>query len=232
MAVDPSSPFTGGAILGDRVRMQDGSLDPGVFIRSMSNRGRIGGVAATTTKVVALLDAIGFATVIVETVGVGQSEFEIVDAADTTVVVLNPGWGDSVQAAKAGLLEVADIFVVNKADREGADQTSRDLTETVELGETRTWRPPVVLTVATTGEGLDDLAAEVAAHWQHLSADDRLAISRRRRLGSELRRAIHDETLRRALEQTEGLEEAESAVAERTIDPWSAARRLLDGQDR
>ena len=232
VAVDPSSPFTGGAILGDRVRMQDGSLDPGVFIRSMSNRGRIGGVAATTTKVVALLDAIGFGTVIVETVGVGQSEFEIVDAADTTVVVLTPGWGDSVQAAKAGLLEVADIFVVNKADREGADQTSRDLTETVELGETRTWRPPVVLTVATTGEGMDDLAAEVAAHWQHLSADDRLAISRRRRLGSELRRAIHDETLRRALEQTEGLEEAESAVAERTIDPWSAARRLLDGQGR
>ena len=129
VAVDPSSPFTGGAILGDRVRMQDGSLDPGVFIRSMSNRGRIGGVAATTTKVVALLDAIGFATVIVETGGVGQSEFEIVDAADTTVVVLNPGWGDSVQAAKAGLLEVADIFVIgNKADREGADQTSRDIT--------------------------------------------------------------------------------------------------------
>ena len=117
VAVDPSSPFTGGAILGDRVRMQDGSLDSGVFIRSMSNRGRIGGVAATTTKVVALLDAIGFGTVIVETVGVGQSEFEIVDAADTTVVVLTPGWGDSVQAAKAGLLEVADIFVVNKADR-------------------------------------------------------------------------------------------------------------------
>ena len=228
VAVDPSSPFSGGAILGDRVRMKDGSSDRGVFIRSMSNRGRIGGVAGATAKVVALLDAFGFATVIVETVGVGQAEFEVVDTADTTVVVVNPGWGDAVQAAKAGLLEVADIFAVNKADREGADEAARHLTETVELGEEGPWRPPVVPTVATTGECIDDLAAAVVEHWEYLSTDDRLAISRRRRLGDELRRAIHDEMLRRASERDDSLDAAEAAVAARTIDPWTAARRLLD----
>jgi LAO/AO transport system kinase len=231
VAVDPSSPFSGGAILGDRVRMHDGTSDPGVFIRSMSNRGRIGGVAAATAKVVALLDAVGFATVIVETVGVGQAEIEIVDAADTTVVVVNPGWGDSVQAAKAGLLEVGDIFVVNKADRGGVEETARQLTEMVELGDTRLWQPPVVATVATTGEGLDQLAAAVAAHWRHLAEDDRLAVSRRRRLGVELRRAVHDETVRRVTGREEGIDEMEAAVAARAIDPWSAARRLLDGED-
>ncbi len=231
VAVDPSSPFSGGAILGDRVRMKDGSSDPGVFIRSMSNRGRIGGVAAATTKVIALLDAVGFATVIVETVGVGQAEIEIVDAADTTVVVVNPGWGDSVQAAKAGLLEVGDIFVVNKADRGGVEETARQLTEMVELGDTRLWQPPVVATVATTGEGLDQLAADVAAHWRHLAEDDRLAVSRRRRLGLELRRAVHDETVRRVTGRKVGIDEMEAAVAARAIDPWSAARRLLDGED-
>jgi LAO/AO transport system kinase len=181
--------------------------------------------------VVALLDAVGFATVIVETVGVGQAEIEIVDAADTTVVVVNPGWGDSVQAAKAGLLEVGDIFVVNKADRGGVEETARQLTEMVELGDTRLWQPPVVATVATTGEGLDQLAAAVAAHWRHLAEDDRLAVSRRRRLGVELRRAVHDETVRRVTGREEGIDEMEAAVAARAIDPWSAARRLLDGED-
>ena len=157
LAVDPSSPFSGGAILGDRVRMQRHSTDPGVFIRSMASRGHLGGLALATPQAVRVLDAVGKPWVIVETVGVGQVEVEIASQADTTIVVVNPGWGDEVQAAKAGLLEIADIFVVNKADRPGADATVSDLERHARARAGHGWRPPIVRTVATDGDGVAEL---------------------------------------------------------------------------
>lgn len=174
VAVDPSSPLTGGAILGDRVRMQRHIDDPGVFIRSMANRGTLGGIAQSTPRVVALLDGLGFAEIVVETVGVGQAEVAIAAAADTTVVVVNPGWGDSVQAAKAGLLEVADVLVVNKADRPGADDTKRELIAMLQLGRRRQWSPPVVATVATEGSGTTELWEAIEGHRAHLEASGEL----------------------------------------------------------
>ena len=155
LAIDPSSPFTGGAILGDRVRMQDHATDPGVFIRSMATRGHLGGLALATPEAVRLLDAIGRHWILVETVGVGQVEVEVAGKADTTVVVVNPGWGDSVQANKAGLMEIADVFVINKADRKGVEETRRDLEQMLDLSDLPhdAWRPPIVATVATTGDG-------------------------------------------------------------------------------
>ena len=163
LAVDPSSPFSGGALLGDRVRMGDHALDEGVYIRSMASRGHLGGLAWTTPQALRVLDAAGFDVVLVETVGVGQSEVEIAGLADTTVVLLAPGMGDGIQAAKAGILEIGDIFVVNKADRDGADQTRRDLRSMMNLSERRdgSWKPPIVSTVARAGTGLDELAAEL-----------------------------------------------------------------------
>ena len=151
LAIDPSSPFTGGAILGDRVRMQDHATDPGVFIRSMATRGHLGGLALAAPEAIRLLDAVGEPWIIVETVGVGQVEVEIAGKADTTVVVVNPGWGDAVQANKAGLMEIADVFVINKADRPGVDETRRDLELMLDLSELGEWRPPIVPTVATDG---------------------------------------------------------------------------------
>ena len=155
LAVDPSSPFTGGAILGDRVRMQDHATDPGVFIRSMATRGHLGGLSLATPEAVRLLDAVGRHLILVETVGVGQVEVEVAGKADTTVVVVNPGWGDSVQANKAGLMEIADVFVINKADRKGVEETSRDLMQMLDLSDMPhdAWRPPIVPTVATSGGG-------------------------------------------------------------------------------
>src|SRR4051794_17557638 len=157
LAIDPSSPFSGGAILGDRVRMQEHATDEGVFIRSMATRGHLGGLAVATPQAVRVLDAVGKPWIVVETVGVGQVELEVAGQADTTVVVVNPGWGDAVQAAKAGLLEVADVFVVNKADRPGTDETVRDLDGMLEMAGEREWRVPIVRTVATTGDGIDEL---------------------------------------------------------------------------
>src|SRR5438270_10519109 len=164
LAIDPSSPFTGGAILGDRVRMQDHALDDGVFIRSMATRGHLGGLALATPQAIRVLDAAGKPWVLLETVGVGQVEVEVAGAADTTVVVVNPGWGDSVQANKAGLLEIADLFVVNKADRPGVDETRRDLELMLELSTLGDWRPPILSTVASTGEGLDELRKAIDDH--------------------------------------------------------------------
>src|SRR6266487_64599 len=168
LAVDPSSPFTGGAILGDRVRMQDHATDDGVFIRSMASRGHLGGLSAAVPQALRVLDAAGCDIVLIETVGVGQAEVEIASLADTTVVLLAPGMGDGIQAAKAGILEIADIFVVNKADRDGADQTVKDLRYMQSLGgrhsEPGAWRPPIVKTVASRGEGIDELLAAVDKH--------------------------------------------------------------------
>src|SRR3954451_14800871 len=159
LAVDPSSPFSGGALLGDRVRMQEHANDPGVYIRSMASRGHLGGLSAATPQAVRVLDAAGCDVVLIETVGVGQSEVEVAATADTSVVLLAPGMGDGIQAAKAGILEIGDVFVVNKADRDGADATVRELGHMLALGESREpgdWRPPIVKTVAATGQGIDD----------------------------------------------------------------------------
>ena len=178
LAVDPSSPFTGGAILGDRVRMQRHATDPDVFIRSMATRGHLGGLALAVPDAVRVLGAAGVPVAIVETVGVGQMEVEVASATDTTVVVVTPGWGDSMQANKAGLLEVADVFVVNKADRPGVREARRDLEQMLDLSAAGDWRPPVVETVAATGEGVDELWGEVARHRAHLLAGGALARAR------------------------------------------------------
>jgi LAO/AO transport system kinase len=180
LAVDPSSPFTGGALLGDRVRMQRHALDDGVYIRSMATRGHLGGLAWATPQAVRVLDAAGCDVVLVETVGVGQAEVEVAGLADTTVVALAPGFGDAVQVAKAGILEVADVFVVNKADRDGAEVVARDLRQMLHLGEARPWQVPVVMTVAERGGGIDQLAQAIAAHRGQLESSGELEHRRAR----------------------------------------------------
>lgn len=190
LAVDPSSPFSGGALLGDRVRMQDHATDDGVFIRSMATRGQLGGIAWATPQALRVLAAAGCDEVLVETVGVGQSEVEVAALADTTVVLLAPGMGDGVQAAKAGILEIADIFVVNKVDREGADQTVRDLRHVIALGRQGCagpgWRPPIVRTVATKAEGLDELVGAIEEHREWMLGHGELDARRARRAEAEV----------------------------------------------
>ncbi|MDX2345144.1 MAG: methylmalonyl Co-A mutase-associated GTPase MeaB [Acidimicrobiia bacterium] len=229
VAVDPSSPFSGGAVLGDRVRMQDHIDDEGVYIRSMASRGHLGGIAAATPRVVATLDGIGFDEIVVETVGVGQAEVEIAGNADTTVVVVNPGWGDSVQAAKAGLLEIGDIFVVNKADRAGVSETVRDLTQMLELGEGGEWAAPVIPTVAATGDGVAELWEAIGDHRHHLEVSGQLLADRQRRLVTELESALiagMRRQVRSAVPEPVWRDLTEE-VTQRRIDPWSAAVRLL-----
>ncbi|MGA8987942.1 methylmalonyl Co-A mutase-associated GTPase MeaB [Aeromicrobium sp.] len=188
LAVDPTSPFSGGALLGDRVRMQEHATDEGVYIRSMASRGHLGGLSASAPQALRVLDAAGCDVVLVETVGVGQSEVEIAGLADTTLVLLAPGMGDGIQAAKAGILEIGDIFVVNKADREGAAATRRELRSVVSMTDRPdgAWKPPIVLTVATRGEGVAEVADEIARHLTHLRDSGEL---QRRRL-ARLRREI------------------------------------------
>jgi LAO/AO transport system kinase len=231
LAVDPSSPFSGGAILGDRVRMTDHVLDPAVFIRSMATRGHLGGLALATPEAVRVLDAVGHRWVIVETVGVGQVEVEIVGAADTTVVVVNPGWGDAVQANKAGLMEIGDVFVINKADRPGVDDTRRDLEQMLDLSETRPWRPPIVATDAIDGKGIDDLVEAVTGHRAHLEATGELTARRERRLRDELALIVTQRLRRRAdsLLDAGQRAELEAAVVARRLDPWTAADQVLSG---
>jgi LAO/AO transport system kinase len=229
LAVDPSSPFTGGAILGDRVRMQDHATDPGVFIRSMATRGHLGGLALAAPEAIRLLDAVGRETIIVETVGVGQVEVEIAAKADTTVVVVNPGWGDAVQANKAGLMEVADVFVINKADRPGVDQTRRDLELMLDLSELGEWRPPIISTVGASGEGVPELWQAVQDHRGHIEKTGVLEERRQRRLRDELRSIIITRLDARARELCGGdrYDELEVSVIHRRLDPWSAADELL-----
>jgi LAO/AO transport system kinase len=229
LAIDPSSPFTGGAILGDRVRMADHATDDGVFIRSMATRGHLGGLSLGTLEAVRVLDATGWPWVVIETVGVGQVEVEVAGAADTTVLVVNPGWGDAVQANKAGLLEIADVFVINKADRPGADETRRDLERMLDLTAPEAWRPPVVATSATTGDGVPELWAEVRRHRQHLTSTGSLEARRAARVQDELVRIVaalvHERALRAGGPE---LETIAADVAARRVDPWSAAAGLLD----
>jgi LAO/AO transport system kinase len=229
LAIDPSSPFSGGAILGDRVRMQDHATDEGVFIRSMATRGHLGGLSLATPQAVRILDAAGKPWIIIETVGVGQVEVEVAGAADTTVVVVNPRWGDGVQANKAGLLEIADVLVVNKADRDGAADTVRDLEMMLELAGDRDWRPPIVQTVATDSRGVDDLWRAVLDHRAYLEADGRLERRRDERLRDELRAIVHERLRAGAEERCHGerFDQLVAQVAARKLDPYAAADELL-----
>jgi LAO/AO transport system kinase len=233
LAIDPSSPFSGGAILGDRVRMQDHATDPGVFIRSMATRGHLGGLALATPEAIRLLDAVGRRWVLVETVGVGQVEVEIAGTADTTVVVVNPGWGDSVQANKAGLMEIADIFVINKADRPGVDQTRRDLEQMLDLSDLGhdDWRPPIIPTVGSTGDGVDLLWKAVEDHREVISANGELERRRNFRIREELREIVARRLERRARQLCTGerWDRLQQRVIARTTDPWTAADQMLEG---
>jgi LAO/AO transport system kinase len=222
LAVDPSSPFTGGALLGDRVRMQDHATDSGVFIRSMASRGQLGGLAAATPQGVRAMDAAGFGVILLETVGVGQAEVEIASAADSTIVLVVPGMGDSIQAAKAGVLEVADVLVVNKADRPDTQATVRDLRNMVALSGAE-WKPPIVTTVGTTGEGIDDLMSQLDRHWAWLGDSGE---RERRRIGR-----ARDEVLAIAFgavrERLAVPEELAARVAAGGLGPHEAAAELL-----
>ena len=238
LAVDPSSPFSGGALLGDRVRMQDHATDPGVFIRSMASRGHLGGLAWATPQAIRVLDAAGCDVVLVETVGVGQSEVEVAGAADTTVVLLAPGMGDGVQAAKAGILEIGDLFVVNKADRDGAESTMRELRHMITLGSgpragsaDDPWKPPVLRTVASRQEGIEDVVAALDEHRAWLERTGALTQRRRARAEGEIE-AIAFGMLRSRIGDLRGdarLESLAARVVDGDTDPYAAADAIVAG---
>jgi LAO/AO transport system kinase len=231
LAVDPSSPFSGGAILGDRIRMQRHALDDGVFIRSMATRGHLGGLALAAPEAIRLLVAVGMPIVLVETVGVGQVEVEIAGEADTTIVVVNPGWGDAIQASKAGLLEVADVFVVNKADRPGAAETKRDLETMLDMNGTMgDWRPPIVLTDASSGSGIDELWTRVNDHRNHLVASGDLERRRKERILGEFQRVLlwRLEQRVRTVESGDTFRSVRDRLLDRQLDPYQAVDELLD----
>ncbi len=234
IAVDPTSPFSGGAILGDRIRMQRHALDPDVFIRSLATRGHLGGLSRSTFDVAHVLDAMGYTRILIETVGVGQDEVEVMRAAHTTVVVTVPGLGDDIQAIKAGLLEVADVLVVNKADREGADRTERDLMHMLDLRTGDRKDVEIVRTIATRGaaegSGIAELAKAIEAHreraWTGSAAEERAAARASAQL-AELVRALLADRAARAMAARGGLGEIARAVAERRQDPWTIAEELV-----
>jgi LAO/AO transport system kinase len=234
IAVDPSSPFTGGAILGDRVRMVRHTLDPGVFIRSMAARGHLGGLAAAAREAIRLLDASGRDRCLLETVGVGQSELEVMETADTTVVVTTPASGDAVQIIKAGILEIADIFVVNKADLPGASKVVRDLKELVRHGARRNdWSPPVLTTVAESGEGVDELVAAIDRHGDTIAASGELERRRIARLRAEVEAIVVERAAERArIALHEGTMSRELEGDLSRVDPYALAERILNGHSR
>ena len=228
IAVDPTSPFTGGALLGDRIRMESVALDPGVFIRSMATRGSLGGLAEATGEVADVFDAFGIDRVIIETVGVGQSELDVSRNVDSTVVVLVPESGDSIQTLKAGLMEIADVFVVNKADRNGTRQAVQELRQMLELSEAP-WKPAIVETVATKGEGIDELWAAVEKHRAYQEEQGLLEARRRRRVQREIKEIVAERYRTKVEhEQVALLEEITDEVAQRRLDPYAAADRLVD----
>ncbi|MEU6824375.1 methylmalonyl Co-A mutase-associated GTPase MeaB [Streptomyces atriruber] len=234
LAVDPSSPFSGGALLGDRVRMSDHASDPGVYIRSMATRGHLGGLAWAAPQAIRVLDAAGCDVILVETVGVGQSEVEIASQADTSVVLLAPGMGDGIQAAKAGILEIGDVYVVNKADRDGADATARELNHMLGLGESRgagDWRPPIVKTVAARGEGVDEVVEALEKHRAWMEERGVLGERRVARAAHEVE-SIAVTTLRERIGSLHG-DLRLSALGERIVagelDPYTAADELVEG---
>jgi LAO/AO transport system kinase len=230
LAVDPTSPFSGGALLGDRVRMQDHATDEGVFIRSMASRGHLGGLSWTTPQALRVLDAAGFDIILVETVGVGQAEVEVASLADSTLVVVAPGMGDAIQAAKAGILEIGDLFVVNKSDKPGAQEAVRDLRTMIAMAQRREgeWKPPIVTTTAASGEGIADLAGKLDAHWSWLESSGELDRRRQARAREEIS-AIALTTLRRRMGRLPG-DSSLDALAERVaageLDPYTAADEL------
>lgn len=232
LAVDPSSPFSGGALLGDRVRMQDHALDPEIYIRSMASRGHLGGLSWTTPQALRVLDAAGCDVILVETVGVGQSEVEIAGLADTTIVLLAPGMGDGIQAAKAGILEIGDLFVVNKADREGADATVRDIRHMISLGdrtEPGLWRPPVVKTVAARGQGIDEVMEALDKHVAWMEETGALRQRRVRRAGDEIESIALQQLRARMgdLRHGNGVDELAAAVVDGKTDPYAAADQVV-----
>ena len=232
LAVDPSSPFSGGALLGDRVRMQDHALDPEVYIRSMASRGHLGGLSWTTPQALRVLDAAGCEVILVETVGVGQSEVEIAGLADTTIVLLAPGMGDGIQAAKAGILEIGDVFVVNKADREGADATVRDIRHMISLGdrtEPGLWRPPVVKTVAAQGKGIDEVMEALDKHVSWMENSGTLRERRVRRAGDEIESIALQQLRARMgdLRHGNGVDELAADVVDGKTDPYAAADQVV-----
>ncbi|MFG2560226.1 methylmalonyl Co-A mutase-associated GTPase MeaB [Streptomyces sp. NPDC048496] len=234
LAVDPSSPFSGGALLGDRVRMSEHASDPGVYIRSMATRGHLGGLAWAAPQAIRVLDAAGCDVILVETVGVGQSEVEIASQADTSVVLLAPGMGDGIQAAKAGILEIGDVYVVNKADRDGADATARELNHMLGLGESRgpgDWRPPIVKTVAARGEGIDEVVEALEKHRAWMEEHGVLAERRMARAAREVE-TIAVTRLRERIGDLHG-DRHIGALAERIVagrlDPYAAADELVAG---
>lgn len=232
IAVDPTSPFSGGALLGDRVRMSDIGMLEGVFIRSMATRGNLGGLAKTTSEAADVLDALGKDIILLETVGVGQSELDVVEAADTTIVVLMPESGDSVQAMKAGLMEIADLFVVNKADREGADHAVREIETVLEMvRKEHGWKVPVLKTVASEGRGIDELKGMIRSHHQFLKANGGLAARRRRRIRSAIAGIIQEKVMARVWNHPQMeimLKGKIEAIAAGEGTPYSAAEELLE----
>jgi LAO/AO transport system kinase len=232
VAVDPSSPFSGGALLGDRIRMQDRFLDEGLFIRSMASRGHAGGLARTTARVVNVLDALGYGVVLLETVGVGQEEVEVIRVVDTVCLVTVPGLGDDIQAIKAGVLEIADVIVVNKADRPGADETARDLAQMQTLGKLRTsWKPPILRTTAATGDGVPELVGAIDRHGEWARESGEYQRRRREAARAEVEELLRDALARRLRERLgeDRVDRAVARVADRTTDPYAAVEELLRG---
>ncbi len=231
LAVDPSSPFTGGAILGDRIRMQSHTLDKEVFIRSMANRGHAGGVAMATYDAVRMLEAFGYDIVIIETVGVGQSELAIAQTADTTILVLMPGSGDDIQAIKSGIMEIGDIFVVNKGDLPGANKSASEITASLELSSTKTeWRPPVIVAVSETGDGIDEVWKSVQNHRDYLKSSGQLQERRKSKIQAELSEIVAEmarENLRNSLKNSQEVKSVLSQVVDREVDPHTAAESLI-----
>jgi LAO/AO transport system kinase len=228
LAIDPSSPFSGGALLGDRIRMSEHDVDPNVFIRSMASRGHLGGLAGAAPQALRVLDAAGCDVILVETVGVGQSEVEIAGIADTTLVLLAPGMGDGIQAAKAGILEIGDLFVINKADRDGANATRRELRTMVGMRPDSSWTPPVVLTVATNGEGIDEVVDEIGKHWEFLTSGGELKRRRVARARREVEALALASVQRRFSALDAGLDLLASRVESAELDPFAAADALLN----
>jgi LAO/AO transport system kinase len=229
LAIDPSSPFSGGALLGDRIRMGEHDTDPEVFIRSMASRGHLGGLAGAAPQALRVLDAAGCDVILVETVGVGQSEVEIAGIADTTLVLLAPGMGDGIQAAKAGILEIGDIFVINKADRDGANTTRRELRTMIGMRtDEGGWTPPIVLTVATKGEGTDEVVDEIQNHFAYLTDSGELTRRRVGRARREIEALALASVQRRLGEYAAGADQLAAEVAAGLLDPFAAADRLLD----